>query len=153
MHRAFAAWLIAKPWHAPLVMVLAVVLPPALLVAGAVPVLMLLSRSIGAALNASIVGSVALLAATLAAGRPLGFPTVAVVLMYFVPLFLAMLVQRTGALRWSFQVAVLGACALVVGMYLSVDDPAARWQEFVRYASSQSTSTGFKIDEQVMSAS
>jgi len=133
MHRAFAAWLIAKSWRAPLAGAIFGILSPQGLspfsvVAGAVGVFLLLSRDLRSGLQSALTGCAAVVT-LLATGGQSAWSSIAIVgLLFLAPFGLAVVMQRTGSLRWCFQIAVVGATALVIGIYVVLDDATGSWR-------------------------
>jgi hypothetical protein len=134
MHRAIAAWLTEHPWR-PIVAIalcgaLAQVMPPfTTLLACAIPVLTvlrfdarlgLLVTAVGAGAQCWIVHSVA---PTVLAGTYPG-----IVLAFFSPVALAVLLKRTGSLNLCFQVAVLTVAVLLAVVDLALTDPIGAWK-------------------------
>ncbi len=155
MHRAFAGWLIGKPWRAFLLTAIFGVLSPQGLsplsvVAGAIPVLLLLSRDARFGLQAALGGSVAVSAVLLASRQSVLESLASVALLFLAPIGLAMLLQRTGSLRWCFQIAVLAAGLLLVGIYVGVDAPVALWRQLLLAAVQEVTQSGLIADDQTV---
>jgi hypothetical protein len=134
MHRAIAAWLTEHPWR-PLIAsalcgALAQLMPPfTTLLACAIPVLTVLrfdarlglaAAALGALAQCSIVYSVA---PTVLAGTYPG-----ILVAFFTPLALAVLLKRTGSLNLCFQVAVLAVAVLLAVVDLALTDPIAAWK-------------------------
>ena len=133
MHRAIAAWLTAHPWR-PIVAIafcgaLAQMLLPFTLLACAIPVLTVLrfdaklglaAAAVGAAVQCGIVFS---LAPTVMAGTYPG-----ILLAFFSPLALAVLLKRIGSLNLCFQVAVLAVAVLLVVVEVALTDPIGAWR-------------------------
>jgi len=133
MHRALAAWLTEHPWRpiiaSALCGALAQLMLPLTLVACAIPVLTVLrfdarlglaAAAVGAGAQAWIVYS---LAPTVMAGTYPG-----IVLAFFGPALLAVLLKRTGSLNLCFQVAVLAVGALLAVVSFALEDPVGAWQ-------------------------
>lgn len=153
MHRAFAAWLIASSWRAALATaILAILSPqglsPIAVLASGVPVLLLLGLGSRSGVQAALAGCVAAGAILIASGQSILLSALDVALLFLAPLGLASLLQSTGTLRWSFQVAVVGAAALLVAIYAGVDDPVGQWRRLVQAAVEQMAQYGLMKDEQ-----
>ncbi|HYM35736.1 MAG TPA: hypothetical protein VET48_10095 [Steroidobacteraceae bacterium] len=153
MHRAFAAWLIAKSWRAPLAAAICGVLPLGLIFGGGIPVATLLARDARTALSAAIAGSAIAASLTIASGKPIELTIVLVTMAYFAPLGLAVIVRQIGSLRWAFQAAIVGASVVLAAIYLGMDNPAARWQEFLRVMMSQLLQNELNLSQQVLEKS
>jgi hypothetical protein len=133
MHRAIAAWLTEHPWR-PIVAIafcgaLAQMLLPFTLLACAIPVLTVLrfdaklglaAAAVGAGVQCGIVFS---LAPTVMAGTYPG-----ILLAFFSPLALAVLLKRTGSLNLCFQVAVLTVAVLLAVVDVALTDPIGAWK-------------------------
>ncbi|HEV8333269.1 MAG TPA: hypothetical protein VGQ22_17730 [Steroidobacteraceae bacterium] len=133
MHRAIAAWLTEHPWR-PIVAIafcgaLAQMLLPFTLLACAIPVLTVLrfdaklglaAAAVGAGVQCGIVFS---LAPTVMAGTYPG-----ILLAFFSPLALAVLLKRTGSLNLCFQVAVLAVAVLLAVVDVALTDPIGAWK-------------------------
>jgi hypothetical protein len=133
MHRAIAAWLTEHPWR-PIVAIafcgaLAQMLLPFTLLACAIPVLTVLrfdaklglaAAAVGAGVQCGIVFS---LAPTVMAGTYPG-----ILLAFFSPLALAVLLKRTGSLNLCFQVAVLAVAVLLAVVDVALTDPISAWK-------------------------
>jgi hypothetical protein len=137
MHRAFAAWLIAKPWRAFLLTaILGVLSPqgmsPLAVAAGAIPVLIALARDGRWGLQVTLAGAVTVCAYLLASGQSFALSLASVCLLFFAPFGLALIVQRTGSLLLSLQLSVVGAGLLLAGVFAGLENPVARWRELVQ---------------------
>lgn len=133
MHRAIAAWLTEHPWR-PIVAialcaVLAQMLLPFTLLACAIPVLTVLRFDARLGLAAAAVGAgvqcgiVFWLAPTVMAGTYPG-----ILLAFFSPLALAVLLKRTRSLNLCFQVAVLAVAVLLAVVDVALTDPIGAWR-------------------------
>lgn len=135
MHRAIAAWLTEHQWRPIVVIVLCAVLAqargllPFTLIACAIPVLIVLrfdakfglvAAAVGAGVQCGIVFS---LAPSVMAGTYPG-----IVLTFFSPLALAVLLKRTGSLNLCFQVAVLAVAVLLAVVDVALTDPIGAWK-------------------------
>jgi hypothetical protein len=133
MHRAIAAWLTEHPWRPIVAIVLCAVLAqgllPFMVLACAIPVLTVLrfdaklglaAAAVGAGIQCGIVVS---LAPTVLAGTYPG-----IVLVYFSPVALAMLLKRTDSLNLCFQVAVLAVAVLLCIVDIVLTDPVGAWK-------------------------
>jgi hypothetical protein len=52
-------------------------------------------------------------------------------LLFFGPVLLALLLKRTGSLNFCLQIAVLGAAAVLVLIYVSLPDPVGMWMQLL----------------------
>jgi hypothetical protein len=133
MHRAIAAWLTERPWRAAVAIVfcgaLSQLLLPFTLLASAIPVLSALRFDARIGLGVAAIGaaSASWIVYSLAPSvLPGTFP--GIVLSFFGPVALALLLKRTGSLNLCYQVAVLVAGALLVVVHVSLEDPVAVWK-------------------------
>jgi len=143
MHRAIAAWLTEHPWR-PLIAsalcgalvqlmqqlpLLQLTVLPFTLAACAIPVLSVLRFDTRLGLAAAAVGAgsqcwiVYLLAPMVMAGTYPG-----IVLAFFGPALLAVLLKRTGSLNLCFQVAVLTTGLLLALVHVALPDPVGVWK-------------------------
>ncbi|HKU15591.1 MAG TPA: hypothetical protein VJQ52_14440 [Steroidobacteraceae bacterium] len=152
MHRAIAAWLTQRPWHAAIAIAfcgaLSQLMLPFSVLACAIPVLCVLRfdarigamvAAIGAASAAWIVHSAAAsaLAATLAG----------IAVMFFGPLGLALLLKRTGSLNLCFQVAVLGIGVLLTIVHAVLADPVGVWTSLLNQLLDSMEAAGISIQQ------
>ena len=151
MHRAIALWLTERSWRAavviPICSLLALLMPlPLMSLAGAIPVLVALRMEAQtgftiAAGGALMVGVVVFFAGELTTATVLG-----IAIAFFGPVALALLLKRTGSLNLCFQVAVLGAAALLVAIHVAVPDPVAVWTKFLNELLAPMLAAGLKIE-------
>lgn len=132
MHRAIAAWLTEHPWRAVIASALCGALSqmmlPFTVLASAIPVLAVLHFDARLGLAAAVVGAASaswIVFVLVPTVLPATF--VGIVLLYFAPLALAMLLKRTGSLNLCFQVSVLCIALLLAGVYTALADPVAVW--------------------------
>ena len=150
MHRAIAAWLTQRPWHAAVAIAfcgaLSQLMLPFTVLACAIPVLSVLRfdarigvtvAAIGAASAAWVVYSAA---PTVIPGTFVG-----IALMFFGPLALAMLLKRMGSLNLCFQVAVLGVGVLLAIVHAVLADPVAAWTPLLNQLLDSMQAAGLKI--------
>jgi len=133
MHRAFAAWLTERPWHAAVAVVLcgtlSQLLLPLTVLACAIPVLSALRFGPRIGIGMAAIGTASAcwliyaLAPTVLPGTFSG-----IALTFFGPLALALLLKRTGSLNLCFQIAVLAASLLLVVVHSVLADPVAVWR-------------------------
>lgn len=134
MHRAIAAWLTEHPWR-PITAIafcgaLSQLMLPFTVLACAIPVLTVLrfDAKLGVAVAAVGAGTASWIVYSLAPTVLPGTYT-GIVLAFFAPLALALLLKRTGSLNLSFQVAVLAAGALLTVVHAVLEDPVGAWKE------------------------
>ena len=151
MHRSIAAWLSEHPWRAVIASamcgVLAQVLPPFLVFAAAIPVLITLRHDVRLALGGAIVGAMTTGSGAFVSTEPsvmwisIGFAGV-----YLAALLLAQLLKRTGSLNLCFQVAVLGAAIVIVAVHASLGDPIGVWVRILNRLLDALASGGFRLE-------
>jgi hypothetical protein len=129
--RSFAAFIMRGRLTAALVATIAGVLfwlfPPFLIVAGAVIALVTLRRGPAEGAVVIVLGG---FGAVVLSGLGLGVsaPTLAVCLLYWLPLWLlALILRQTISLSRTLQVAAFLGMASVAGTYLVIGDPSAWW--------------------------
>jgi hypothetical protein len=150
MHRAIAVWLTERPWRAAFAGVVCgvlwqMLLPFSMVLAGAIPVLVALRFDGTRALTVALLGAIAASGVSLAAPAPQGI-AVGIMVLFFGPVLLALLLKRTGSLNLSFQVAVLGAAIAIVIVHLVVADPVAVWVQPLRGLLDSMTAAGLKLE-------
>jgi hypothetical protein len=151
MHRAIAAWLTERSWHAALAMAFCGALSlqmmlPFLVLAGAIPVLSALRFHSTVALGIAATGAAAAAWVLYSSGTPMPWFFAGIVLMFFSPVLLALLLKRTGSMNLCLQVAVLGAGAVLIAIHLALPDPAAVWIEPLRSLLRSMATAGFRLE-------
>ena len=151
MHRALAAWLTEHPWRpiiaSALCGALAQLMLPLTLVACAIPVLTVLRFDARLGLAAAAVGAgaqfwiVYSLAPTVMAGTYPG-----IVLAFFGPALLAVLLKRTGSLNLCFQVAVLAIAVLLAVVHAALPDPVGFWKPLLLQMLDSMQAAGIRIE-------
>lgn len=143
MHRRFAAWLVGQPWRAYFVgACLAALSPggfsPFAVAAAAAAVLLVLYGEAGKPATRGVtvgVVSFAVGAGTLlSADQSLVVAAGLAALAFLLPAVLAVLLKKHGSLTLCFQLAVLGLCTLLLGVYAVLDSPSAVWEALLREA-------------------
>jgi len=137
MHKKFAAWVLAQSWRAPVLTVTFGVLSlfgflPGTIAAGALPVLMLLQANPAAGLRAANAGTLSVGVLVLLLSKSPWAALATVSTLFWLPLALALLLRRSGSLRFCFQVAVLVAGICLALVYAALDDPLGRWAAAIR---------------------
>jgi|HigsolmetaAR204D_1030405.scaffolds.fasta_scaffold00217_3 hypothetical protein len=153
MHRALAAWLTARLWHAAFASALAGALAtlfplPFGVAAGAVAVLALLRFGSPVGIGIALTGAAAATLVLLGETRPTIWLFVAVALVFFGPVALANLLKRTGSMSLCVQVAVLVAAAAVVSIHVALDDPGAFWLPLVQQVIDSALDTSLYADNE-----
>lgn len=150
MHRALAAWLTERPWRAAFASALcgalsfAPLLPllPFVVLAGAIPVLVLLRYQLGLASAIALSGAVAGSWVAFRGGEDAVPAVMIAAAISFGPVLLAVSLKRSGSLNLCFQIAVLASAAIVAGAHLVLEDPAAFWRPLVAQMFEQAGQAG-----------
>lgn len=122
-----AAWLVARPQNAVLVLAVTLLLPLLQILSGIVMVLLVLRQGVRlAVLEGLIAGALLLLVALVAGAQPAQF--MAGMLTTWLPaVLLAVTLQVTRSLTLTLQLSVLVAAVAALGFYIVVDDLVAFW--------------------------
>jgi len=151
MHRAIAAWLTERPWRAAVASAFCGALSPQMMlpfmvVAGAIPVLMTMRFDARVALAIAGTGAAAATWVVFSASEPVWWVLAGIVLLFFSPVLLALLLKRTGSLNLSFQVAVLGAAAGLIIVHVVLSDPVAIWTELLNRVLDSMAAAGLRLE-------
>lgn len=151
MHRAIASWLTTHPWRAAFVSAVCGALSPQMMLpfmvlAGAIPVLAALRFDSRAALGIAATGAAAAAWVVFSASQLMWWLVAGILVLFFSPVLLAMLLKRTGSMNLCFQVAVLGTACLLLMIHLSLADPVAMWMELLRRVLDSMAQAGLRID-------
>jgi hypothetical protein len=152
MHRNFAAWLTEQPWRAALtVACFGALFPQGLspfsVVAGAVPVLIVLHRDARQGLGVALTGMAATGTMLLFGKQSVALVAAYVAMLYLAPLGLAMLLLRLGSLNLCFQLAVLGAALVLAIVHAVLDDPTEVWKPVLHEVAKSMANAGINIDQ------
>ncbi len=150
MHRTFAAWLIERPWRAAVASALCGALAPEMplpfaVAAGAIAVLVMQRYGFAAALAAAASASLAAGLVVLSITAPNVWLVLAIGVVFISPVLLAYVLQSTGSLNLTFQVAVLSAGALLLGVHVAVPDPIAMWTTLLRQVLDSMATAGLQL--------
>jgi hypothetical protein len=150
MHRAIASWLIEHPWRGAVAIALCAALSqimlPFTVLACAIPVLSALRFNTRVALAVAGVGAaVAGWISYSAVAPPMPGTLVGIAVLFFSPVLLAVLLKRTGSMNLCFQVAVLGAGAVLMLVHLALADPVAVWTPILNQLMDSMAAAGLKI--------
>lgn len=140
MHRALAAWLIARPSRAAfgsaLCGALAVFVAfPLVVVAGAISVLVLLRFGRAPAFGISLAGAAAATLVLMSSVQPSLWAVVLLLLslcVFFGSPALAIVLKQTGSMNFCVQLAVLAAAGVVLLSHVALGNPAAFWLPLVQ---------------------
>lgn len=132
MHRAIAVWLTERPWRAAFASALCGALSPQMLLpfvvlAAAIPVLVLLRFDLRRAAGVALTGAAAATWVVLSASEANVWVFIGIAWLFVGPLALAAILKRTGSMNLSFQIAVLIAAAAVTAVHVLLPDPIAVW--------------------------
>ncbi len=151
MHRAIAAWLTERPWRAAVASAFCGALSPQMLLpfavlAGAIPALIALRFDPKTGLGVAAAGAVAAASVVLSVTAPTVWVFVAIGLLFVGPLALALLLRNTGSIVLCFQVAVLGAAAVLIGVHLALPDPIAVWADLLHKVMDSMAEAGIRLE-------
>lgn len=151
MHRAIAAWLTERPWRAALAIAFcgAVALQmmlPFMVLAGAIAVLAALRFRAPAALGIAATGAAAAAWVLISASTPAPWMLAGIGVMFFGPSLLALLLRRSGSMNLCFQLAVLGAGAVLIAVHLALADPVAVWIELLHRVLQSMAAAGLRLE-------
>ncbi len=151
MHRSLAAWFAGHPWRAAVVAaclgvmslqgaVLFVVL------ASAVPVLVMLERGVRAAVNVMLTAAFAIIAVLLWFKQPLWFGAVYAALVLGLPLLLGGMLRHYGSLNLVFQVILLVSLLGLGWVCVILPAPTTIWVQLLNQAFATLSQAGFEMD-------
>ena len=151
MHRAIAGWLTGHPWRAAIASAVCGSLAPQLtlpflVLAGAIPVLVALRFDLRYALGMAATAGAAAGWVVLSVSPANAWFFVGIGLLFFGPLLLGWLLRRTGSLNLCYQVAVLGIVALLIVIYLSLQDPVGMWHQQIGSVVASMASAGLHLE-------
>lgn len=132
MHRAIATWLTQQSWRAVIAGALCGAMAPQmpmpfLLLAGAVPVLLVLRGEERVAMGAAATAAMAAVWTLMPLVQPASWTLMGVVAVIFSATALAMVWRRTGSPNLCFQLAVLVTAFALTMIYALVSQPEALW--------------------------
>jgi hypothetical protein len=150
MHRAFAAWLIGRPWRAAVATAFCGALSqqmmlPFVVLAGAIPVLMLSRYDLRVALGIALSGAAAVTWIVLSASAANIWVFLGIAWLFFGPVSLGVILRRSGSLNLSFQVAVLFVALVVTLIHVLLPDPVALWVPLLRPIVEQMIASGLQL--------
>ncbi|MGH8177918.1 MAG: hypothetical protein ACREV5_16810 [Steroidobacter sp.] len=151
MHRVIAAWLTERPWRAAVASAACGALSPQMMLpfavlAGAIPGLIALRFDAKAALGVAAVGAIAAVSVVLSVAEPTGWLFAAIGLLFLSPVLLALLLRNSGSMNLCFQVAVLGAAAVLIAVHLVLPDPIAVWTQLLHQVLDSMASAGIRLE-------
>ena len=151
MHRSLAAWFVEHPWRAAMVTACLAVLSlqgAALFVvlASAVPVLVILERGPQAGINVMLAGCVAIIGMLLWYQQPLWFALAYAAALFGVPLLMGELLRRFGSLNLVYQLTLMLALVAIGLVFAILPAPIAIWTQLLRQAFAALNTAGFAMD-------
>jgi hypothetical protein len=154
MHLSIAAWLSEHPWRAAVASavcgVLSQLLPPFMVFAVAVPVFVTLRQNVRLGAGVATAGLCATGAVVLSASDPAAiWIAFGFAVMFVSALLLAGLLKRTGSLNLCFQVAVLGAAAVIIGIHVVLPDPVGVWIPLLSRMVDSMAAAGLRLEGDV----
>lgn len=129
--QALAAWLVARPQNAVIVLAATLLLPLLQMVSGVIMVLLVLKQGARIAVLEGAVAGVILVLVALVTGTPLIQILVATTSTWVPAILLALVLQTTRSLTLTLQVSVLIAALAVLGFYVVIDDMVAYWDPVI----------------------
>lgn len=151
MHRSFAAWLTEHPLRAAVACamcgLLSQLLPPFIVFAAAIPVLVALQHDDRYAFGIAIVGAASTGGLAFTSTDPAAvWIAVGFAVAFLGSVLLAVLLKRTQSLNLCFQVAVLGAAALVIAVHVALPDPIGAWTPLLNRLLDSMAAAGLRLE-------
>ena len=122
-----AAWLVARPQNAVVVLAATLLLPLLQMVSGVIMVLLVLKQGARLALIEGVAAGVILALVALVVGAPLVQILVATLSTWAPAIMLGLVLQASRSLTLTLQASVLIAALAVLGFYVVIDDMVAYW--------------------------
>jgi hypothetical protein len=119
---------------------------PFAVLAGAIPALIALRFDPKTGLGVAAAGAVAAASVVLSVTAPTVWVFAAIGLLFVGPLALALLLRNTGSIVLCFQVAVLGAAAVLIGVHLALPDPVAVWADLLHKVMDSMAEAGIRLE-------
>jgi hypothetical protein len=151
MHRAIAAWLTERPWRAAFASAICGALSPQMLLpflilAGAIPVLVLARYGASMALSVALAGAAAASWVVLSVYAPTIWLFVGLAWLFLGPVALRLILQRTGSMVLTFQVAILATGAGVLLIHVLLADPVAIWIPLLQPIVESMSAAGWQVE-------
>ena len=148
---AWAAWLVQHPWRAAIVAACLGVLSLQgavlfVVLASAVPALVMLERGQRAGINAMLAGSAAVIGTLGWFGQPFWMGLVYALAVFGLPALLTGLLRRYGSLNLVFQVTLVLALTALGWVFTMLADPTAVWEHLLKRAFDTLTQAGMQMD-------
>jgi hypothetical protein len=150
MHRAIAAWLTQRPWHAAVAAAFCgalslQMLMPFMVLAGAIPVLVALRSDSKLALAVAATAAASAVWVVLSVASVAPWLLMGLIVLLFSPVLLGLLLKHTGSLNLCFQVAIAGVAAVLVIVHVVLPDPAGIWVELLKHVLASMADAGLKL--------
>ena len=123
-----AAWLVARPQNAVLVLATTLLMPVLQVLSGIVMVLLVLKQGVRLAVVEGVIAGALLLVIALIVGAPLSQIVASMLTTWLPAVLLGAVLQVTRSLTLTVQVSVLVAVLLTLGFHVVVDDIVAYWE-------------------------
>lgn len=151
MHRPLAAWLAEHPWQTALLAACLGVLSLQgavvfVVLASAVPVLLLLERGPQAGINAMLAGGAAVIGMLLWGHQPPWFALSYAAVLFGLPLSLGEVLRRWGSLNLVFQLTLVLALGVIGAVFAWSPQPEAIWVQLLQQAFTALSAAGFAMD-------
>jgi hypothetical protein len=150
MHRAIAAWLTERPWHAAVAAAFCgalslQMLMPFMVLAGAIPVLVALRSDSKLAFAVAATGAAAAVWVVLSVAQSELWIVAGLVALIASPMLLGLLLKRTGSLNLCFQAAISAVALALVVVHIALPDPAGIWVELLERVLASMADAGLKL--------
>jgi hypothetical protein len=151
MHRSIAAWLTEHPLRAAIASaicgILSQLLPPFIVFAAAIPVLVTLQYGGRLGLGVALVGTAATGGLAFSSTDPAAqWVAVGFAVVFVGAVLLAVLLKRTQSLNLCFQLAVLGAAAMVIAVHVALPDPIGAWVPLLHRLLDSMAAAGLRLE-------
>jgi hypothetical protein len=151
MHRAIAVWLTGHPWRAAFAGAVSGALSPQmplpfLVLAGAIAVLVALRFDFRYAVGMAVAAGTAAGWVVLSVTGLSAWVVLAIGLLYFGPLLLGKLLQRSGSLNLVYQVTLLSLAVLLIVLFAVLPDPVGMWREQIELVWTSMANAGLRIE-------
>jgi hypothetical protein len=151
MHRSLAAWFVEHPWRAAMVAACLGVLSLQgatlfVMLASAVPVLMILERGPQAGINSMLAGCTAVIGTLLWYQQPLWFAMAYAVTLFGLPVLMGELLRRFGSLNLVFQLTLVLALLAIGLVFALIPAPVAVWVQLLKQAFAALAPAGLVVD-------
>lgn len=151
MHRSLAAWFAGHPWRAAVVAACLGVLSLQgavlfVVLASAVPVLVMLERGAQAAVNVMLTAAFAVVGTLLWFQQPLWFGVGYAALVFGLPLLLGGVLRRYGSLNLVFQLTLIVSLLGLGLVFIVIPEPTTIWVQLLNQAFATLSQAGFEMD-------